>query len=396
MPRLTTEPTSGLPPDQRLRHVLATAEPLGRPKRALVAPEPRMAQPNAQGSLPAGAQDPSNWLTQPGNSQTTFSHELALWDEDETSPEHDQHQEWTTLDGRSAADLYAGLGSRPAATPSAVRSAALRLAKDAAPHRLSSTEQRFEFSLASELSEAEQSSAAASDADDPEPSGLMTRAKQFATKHLAAVGLVLVIVLTFVIFQTTKAHSEAVPIQLEPTPSLTGSPTDRSTKEEAAPTSAKPQIRVHVIGAVLRPGVVNLDLGARVVDAIEAAGGLSSDAELGDLNLAAVVSDGAQIVVGSASKPGSTMRAGGQQTNNEQAQGAQDTNRTTSGSATNVNLNTANQAQLETLPGVGPVTAKAILAWRSEHGKFTRVEELQEVNGIGAKTYAQIAPHVTV
>ena len=61
-----------------------------------------------------------------------------------------------------------------------------------------------------------------------------------------------------------------------------------------------------------------------------------------------------------------------------------------------IDLNRATQAELEALPGVGPVTAAKILAWRTEHGRFSRVEELQEVSGIGPKTYAQIAPHVRV
>jgi competence protein ComEA len=61
-----------------------------------------------------------------------------------------------------------------------------------------------------------------------------------------------------------------------------------------------------------------------------------------------------------------------------------------------LDLNRANQAQLEELPGVGPVIAQAILTWREQHARFSRIEELQEVDGIGPKTYAQIAPHIRV
>jgi competence protein ComEA len=61
-----------------------------------------------------------------------------------------------------------------------------------------------------------------------------------------------------------------------------------------------------------------------------------------------------------------------------------------------IDLNSASASQLDTLPGVGPVTAERIIAWRTEHRRFSRVEELQEVAGIGPKTYAQIAPHVRV
>lgn len=156
----------------------------------------------------------------------------------------------------------------------------------------------------------------------------------------------------------------------------------------ATPSMAKSasKIVVHVLGAVRRPGLVRLPENARVQDAIDAADGLTRQADPGELNLAQLLSDGQQVLIGTARHPAGEVREqprSGDASSGPTAQGALD-------------LNRANQAQLEELPEVGPVTAQAILAWRQEHGRFTRIEELQEVDGIGPKTYGQIAPHVRV
>jgi competence protein ComEA len=92
------------------------------------------------------------------------------------------------------------------------------------------------------------------------------------------------------------------------------------------------------------------------------------------------------VVIGTTSDPAGEVR---QQDDSSTGAGSTATGAT-------VDLNRAGQPQLEELPGIGPVTAQAILTWRQQHGRFTRVEELQEVDGIGPKTYAQIAPHVRV
>ena len=151
------------------------------------------------------------------------------------------------------------------------------------------------------------------------------------------------------------------------------------------------RIVVHVLGAVRRPGLVRLPEGSRVQDAIDATGGLLPSADPGEINLAQPLGDGQQVVIGTKAHPGGEVRQTG-------ADGGGSGGTTPGGGASvgQIDLNSASASQLDTLPGVGPVTAERIIAWRTEHRRFSRVEELQEVDGIGPKTYAQIAPRVRV
>lgn len=141
-------------------------------------------------------------------------------------------------------------------------------------------------------------------------------------------------------------------------------------------------VTVDVAGRVRRPGIVVLDLGARVVDALERAGGARPGVDLAGLNLARVLVDGEQVVVG-VPPPATGLPAGA-----SAPPGAP--------TGTLVDLNTADLVALESLPEVGPVTAQAILTWREAHGGFTAVSELLEVDGIGDATLATITPFVTV
>ena len=151
---------------------------------------------------------------------------------------------------------------------------------------------------------------------------------------------------------------------------------------------------VHVLGAVKKPGLVTLTAGSRVQDAIDAAGGLTRKADPGELNLAQQVGDGQQIVVGTKSKPNGELRTGtvGGSSSGSTSGGSSSGGGSAGTSGQPVNLNAASQAELEELPGVGPVMAGKIIAWRTEHGRFSRVEELQEIDGVGPKTYARLAP----
>lgn len=153
--------------------------------------------------------------------------------------------------------------------------------------------------------------------------------------------------------------------------------------ETPAATDEPAVVVVDVAGKVRRPGIATLAVGSRVVDALEAAGGVRAGVDLTTLNLARVLVDGEQIVVGIPPPGGVAAPAAS-------APGQ------VAGSGPLVNINTAGQAELEELPGVGPVTAAAILQWRTDHGPFTSVDELMEVSGIGEATLAEMAPFVTL
>jgi competence protein ComEA len=147
------------------------------------------------------------------------------------------------------------------------------------------------------------------------------------------------------------------------------------------------RVTVHVAGAVAKPGVYDLAGGARVIDAIEAAGGGAPDADLNRLNLAAKVADGQRVLVqrvGEAAPAGSAS-AGGSGSGGGSAD--------PSGL---VNLNSATQAELEALPGIGPSLAGSIITERERRGGFRSVNELRDVRGIGEKRFADLKDKVTI
>lgn len=143
---------------------------------------------------------------------------------------------------------------------------------------------------------------------------------------------------------------------------------------DAAPAT----IVVSVAGAVNEPGIVELEAGARVADAIEAAGGLAEGADPGFLNLARVVADGDLVAVPDAAASGAAPAAG------DAAAGGL------------VNINVAGPAELDALNGIGPVLAERIIAYRDEHGSFSSIDELSDVSGIGSALLEQLREQVTL
>jgi competence protein ComEA len=157
-----------------------------------------------------------------------------------------------------------------------------------------------------------------------------------------------------------------------------------STSGASTSASVATKVIVDVVGRVHRPGLVTLATGARVADAVRAAGGALAGTNLSSINLARVCVDGEQIAVG---VTGATAPAGTNPTGAAPSSGAP---------AGLVNLNTATADQLDALPGVGPVMAQRIIDYRTDHGPFTAVTQLQQVSGIGDAKYADLGPLVTV
>lgn len=208
---------------------------------------------------------------------------------------------------------------------------------------------------------------------------------QLGPLHLALVAVLAALAVGLAAWWTVRDQAEVVPLAADPSASpepLTSVPEGAEGAEGAEAAAGEPSgdLVVDVAGKVRRPGIAVLPPGSRVVDALEAAGGARRGVDLTALNLARPVVDGEQILVGVAPAAG--------------VAGTLDS--PVPGGGSLVNLNTADEAALDTLPGVGPVTAAAILAWRDDNGGFTSVDELLEVDGIGEATLADIAPHVTI
>lgn len=161
-------------------------------------------------------------------------------------------------------------------------------------------------------------------------------------------------------------------------------------EQETPPVAPGGPVVVHVAGAVASPGVVELPGGSRIVDAVEAAGGLRADADADRVNLAAVLADGQRVVIPVRGQPPpEEVLPSGPSPEHGGAGGGV-------GTGARVDVNTADAEQLESLPGIGPATAAAILSHRERHGPFRSVDDLIDVRGIGEAKLDALRDLVTV
>jgi len=225
---------------------------------------------------------------------------------------------------------------------------------------------------------------------------------------LALVGVTVVVVAAVIVFRDRPAvyavpplpptRAAAAPESSRAGDSGTGDSGAGDTPTSVAATpSADAELVVSVVGLVLRPGLLRLSVGSRVADALAAAGGPTAGADMTSLDVAARLADGDQIVVGSAAAaPGPADAPSSVQP------GAPSTGRHGAGKgraappAARVSLNTATEQELDALPGVGPSTAAAIVAWRRGNGRFTDLDQLREIHGIGPATFARLRTWVTL
>jgi competence protein ComEA len=167
--------------------------------------------------------------------------------------------------------------------------------------------------------------------------------------------------------------------------------TPRGEPIKLLPVPTAPPIVVHVSGAVIKPGIYYLQNNSRVQDALEAAGGLLPEANPHSMNLAAFIRDGERIWVPYHSSADEQPRS--YDPANPSSPGEQNNNSFINGL---LNINTATQAELEKLPGIGPITAGKIITYRQNNGPFTCIEDIQKVSGIGIATFETIQPLITV
>jgi|GEM_PF-2792132 len=163
-----------------------------------------------------------------------------------------------------------------------------------------------------------------------------------------------------------------------------------------APAVASPEpepVVVHVAGAVVKPNLYKLPAGARVFDAIEAAGGALPDAQVDSLNLAEPLQDGSKVCVASKA---ATVCDSTVQVTTSVARASATTAQPAKASGAKINVNTATEAQLRTVSGIGPTTAKAIVDYRKTNGLFKRLEDLDKVKGIGSATLSKIRESLTL
>lgn len=198
-------------------------------------------------------------------------------------------------------------------------------------------------------------------------------------------GVILLIVLTalIVFFFRTGKEDEIVLTENE------GILVSEEEEGENVPLEASPDIVVvDVAGAVVSPSVVHLDAGARVDDAIRAAGGLAEDADVSAVNRAAVLSDGQKIYI---PRTGEEAPEGGDAAADSAGQNA-----SAGSDASKININTATAEELQSLKGVGPATADKIIEYRSLYGAFGSIEDIKNVSGIGDKTFDGFKDDITV
>jgi competence protein ComEA len=193
---------------------------------------------------------------------------------------------------------------------------------------------------------------------------------EFKNKKIIIIATIVAIALGTITYNVTKKEEYFEEFNIESTPEVVESNLEENDSK----------IVVHITGSIVNPGIITADAGSRVIDIIEKAGGVTNDADISKINLAYKVQDEEKIYVPNINDEDTTNYL----TNNN-VQGK-----------IKININTATQTELETLPGVGPSLALSIVNYRKENGKFKRIEDIKKVNGIGDAKYNNIKDLINI
>lgn len=212
-------------------------------------------------------------------------------------------------------------------------------------------------------------------------------------KIIISIILIVLIIILFMIYMITSNTNDEISLE---SLTVSGNTAESNVVEnlEAEEELETEKIAIHIIGEVNKEGIVYLEAGSRIVDAIKEAGGATKEADLSQINLAYELQDGQKIYIPNKNEKISeyiTMSSGNNviiEENNSSAETERKENK--------VNINTANVNELDNLPGIGPSLAQRIIEYREENGNFKSIEELQNVKGIGDAKYSDIKDNVTI
>ena len=205
---------------------------------------------------------------------------------------------------------------------------------------------------------------------------------------LSILASIIIISIGYYVYSKDETTYQELEINKEVKESDGNTSENKNNEEIENQESSKETIVVHVSGAVNNEGIVELEADSRVADAIEKVGGLKPDANMKEVNLASKLEDGMKIYIPSNTEQEVQVNSN---TNNIMQNSTANKNQTSK-----ININTATQEELDSLPGIGPSTALKIINYRKENGKFSKIEDLKEVSGIGEAKFNQLKGLITV
>lgn len=212
----------------------------------------------------------------------------------------------------------------------------------------------------------------------------------FNKKQKVILGIIITIIIGFICYYVYAKEENDESIDLE---------TNIETQEESPKEEIEDSILVHISGAVHQEGIVELKTNSRISDAIEKAGGIKEEASLEDINLAYKLEDGMKIHIPTKQEKENTKTEEIKEsvtTSSGLVSKEETNNKTEDTKNAKVNINTATQTLLETLPGIGPSTAMKILEYRKEKGRFKSIEDIKEVSGIGEAKFEKMKDFISI